>query len=296
MDLQEYLSIRRDLVDKTLDQVLPSDSTVPTQLHEAMRYSIFAGGKRVRPILAMAAAEAVGGRGEEVLPFAAAVECVHTYSLIHDDLPSMDDDDMRRGKASAHKAFDEATAILAGDALLALAFEVLSRPAMVRRYRPERLLAAVGELADAAGSRKLVAGQVMDLSYEGKQVDQETVKQIMQTKTAALIRASLTGGALLAGGNRQQVEGLGRFGNNLGMVFQIKDDLLDLEGNPNELGKAVGKDSAKGKATFPSLLGPERARFMMEELAAAGVQAINELGDGGRPLAVLTTYVVARSK
>ncbi len=294
MELEDYLAARRRLVENALDEMLPPASSQPSILHEAMRYSVFAGGKRIRPILAMAAAESVGGAAEDVLPLAVGLECIHTYSLIHDDLPTMDDDDTRRGKASAHKAFGEAIAILAGDALLAFAFEVLARPAAVRAYRPERLLAAVRALAEAAGSQKLVAGQVLDLASEGKTVGAETVEYILRTKTGALIRASITSGATLAGATREQVEMLGRFGEDLGAVFQIKDDLLDLEGDPQKVGKAVGKDRDRGKATYPRLIGAEKSKVMMQELVGSGLEAIRPLGRKAQPLCLIANYVADR--
>ena len=254
MDLQEYLSSKRALVDKALDEALPAGDNDAAVLHRAMRYSLFAGGKRIRPILAMAAAEAVGGRAERVLPLAVALECIHTYSLIHDDLPAMDDDDVRRGKPALHKAFGEAVAILAGDALLTFAFEVLASAPVARLFPPERLAASISELAVAAGSQNLIAGQVSDILSEGKTVEVETVDRIVRSKTAALIRVSLTAGAMLAGGTRAQIEILGRFGEDLGVAFQLRDDLLDLEGDPEKMGKAVKKDRQRGKATYPNVV------------------------------------------
>ena len=211
MDLDTYLATRRGLVDEALDRFLPREDAKPAALHKAMRYSVFAGGKRLRPILAMAAAEAVGGDPGSILPLTVALECVHTYSLIHDDLPAMDDDDLRRGKPTVHKVFDEATAILAGDALLAFAFEVLSSPGMARVHRPERVIAVIGELSAASGSQQLVAGQMSDLLSEGKPVSREDVEYIVWNKTAALIRAAVKCGALLAGGSPEEVSLLSRF-------------------------------------------------------------------------------------
>lgn len=241
VNLEDYLAQKRRIIDKCLDDLLPNEDNEAAMLHTAMRYSIFAGGKRIRPILAMASAEAVGGKAENVLPLAVALECIHTYSLVHDDLPAMDDDDLRRGKPTAHKVFGEAIAILAGDALLTFAFEILSSPGPVRLYRPERLLIAIRDLAVAAGPRNLVAGQALDILSEGEEVGEKIVEFIVRAKTAALIRVSLTTGALLAGGDPRQIEALGRYGEFLGMAFQIRDDLLDLEGDPEKLGKAVKK-------------------------------------------------------
>jgi geranylgeranyl diphosphate synthase type II len=234
VDLKECLSLKRDLVDKALDDMLPGEDNEPAILHQAVPLS---GGRFAlywpwQPRM-------VNGGPPGVLPLAVALECIHTYSLIHDDLPAMDDDDLRRGKPTAHKVFGEAVAILAGDALLTFAFGLLTSPGVVRIYRPERLLGVIGELAVAAGSEKLIAGQVMDVMSEGKSPDAETVEYIVRCKTGALIRASLTSGARLAGGSREQIAILGQFGEKLGAVFQIKDDLLDLEGDPAKLGKAV---------------------------------------------------------
>ncbi len=207
MNLDKYLAERRQLVDIALDDMIPREDNEPVLLHRAMRYSIFAGGKRVRPILAMAAAEAVGAAADSVLPLAVSLECVHTYSLIHDDLPAMDDDDLRRGKPTSHKVFGEAVAILAGDALLTMAFGILGSAEVGRLYRHDRLLAVIGELAYAAGSDNLVAGQVMDMISEGKPIDEKTVDFIVRKKTGALIRASLTCGARLACGDARADRG-----------------------------------------------------------------------------------------
>ncbi|MGO9568325.1 MAG: polyprenyl synthetase family protein [Desulfomonilaceae bacterium] len=294
MNLEECLSLKRDLVDKALDDMLPGEDNNSETLHRAMRYSLFAGGKRIRPILAMAAADVVNGDPPGVLPLAAALECIHTYSLIHDDLPAMDDDDLRRGKPTAHKVFGEAVAILAGDALLTFAFEVLTSPGVIRVYRPERLLGVIGELAVAAGHENLIAGQAMDIMSEGKSPDPETVGQIVRCKTGALIRASLTCGARLAGGSREQIGILGQFGEKLGAVFQIKDDLLDLEGDPTKLGKAVKKDRQRGKLTYPTLLGKEKAREMMQELLESALRTIQPLGSKAECLTLIAKYVGER--
>jgi geranylgeranyl diphosphate synthase type II len=295
MDLQDYLSRKRALVDRALDEALPKGDKDAAVLYRAMRYSLFAGGKRLRPILAMASAEAVGGQAEAVLPLAVALECIHTYSLIHDDLPAMDDDDVRRGKPALHRAFGEAVAILAGDALLTFAFEVLTSAQVARLFRPERLAASISELAVAAGSQNLIAGQVVDIMSEGKTVEVETVDRIVRSKTAALIRVSLTAGAILAGGLPAQIEILGRFGENLGFAFQIRDDLLDLEGDPEKMGKAVKKDRQRGKATYPNLLGTARTREMMSGLVTSALETIRPLGERAEPLASIGNYIAQRT-
>jgi len=259
-----------------------------------MRYSLFAGGKRIRPILAMAAAEVVGGDETAVLPLAAALECIHTYSLIHDDLPAMDDDDLRRGKPTAHKVFGEAVAILAGDALLTMAFGILSSAETARLYRHDRLLAVIRELAFAAGSTRLVGGQALDIISEDLSVQIETVDAIVRGKTAALIRAALTSGALLADGTREEIEILGRFGEDLGIVFQIKDDLLDLEGDPAILGKAVKKDQQRGKATYPRLIGKQKSREMMRSLVDSALDTLRPLGDRAHVLTQMGKFMGER--
>jgi geranylgeranyl diphosphate synthase type II len=294
VNLEESLSLKRQLVDNALDDLLPGEDNEPAILHRAMRYSLFAGGKRVRPILAMVAADVVNGGPPGVLPLAVALECIHTYSLIHDDLPAMDDDDLRRGKPTAHKIFGEAVAILAGDALLTFAFALLASPEVVRVYRLERLAAVIAELAAAAGSENLIAGQVMDITNEGKTPTAETVERIVRCKTGALIRASLTSGARLAGGSQEQIEILGQFGEKLGVVFQIKDDLLDLEGDPVKLGKAVKKDQRRGKLTYPLLLGEEKANAMMQDLLDSAVDVIKPLGPKAEVLGLIARYVGER--
>jgi geranylgeranyl diphosphate synthase, type II len=291
VNLDEYLSGRRQLVEKALDDMLPREDNRPALLHKAMRYSVFAGGKRIRPILAMAGAEAVGGSAVGVLPLAVALECIHTYSLIHDDLPAMDNDDLRRGKPTSHKVFGEAVAILAGDALLTFGLGILGTAEVVRCHRAERLLAVIGELAHAAGSINLIAGQVVDITAEGKPIDEALVDFIVRKKTAALIRASLSCGARLAGGTTEQVEILSIFGEYLGAAFQIKDDLLDLEGDPTKLGKAVNKDQTRGKATYPRLVGETKAKAMMRALVESALEVIKPLGSAVEPLARIGAYI-----
>jgi geranylgeranyl diphosphate synthase type II len=294
VNLQEYLVEKRRLVDKALDDMLPPEHNEPALLHQAMRYSVFAGGKRLRPILALASAEVVGGDLSSVLPLAVAIECVHTYSLIHDDLPAMDDDDLRRGKLTAHKMYGEAVAILAGDALLTLAFGILSSPRSVRLFRPERVLCAIHELAVASGSERLIAGQALDIMSETRQVDLDTVDRIVTNKTAALIRVSLTCGARFGGASEEQVQVLGTFGDCLGKAFQIRDDLLDLEGDPEKLGKAVRKDSQRGKATYPGVVGRDRAKQTMQLLLDKAVRTIAPLGSRAEILSSLAAYVGER--
>lgn len=293
-NIVKYLETRRDLAEKALDAMLPPEDNDPAVLHQAMRYSVFAGGKRIRPVLAMAAAEVVGGSENQVLPLAVALECIHTYSLIHDDLPAMDNDDLRRGKPTVHKVFGEAVAILAGDALLTHGLGVLSLPEVSRTYRAENLLAAIRELSLAAGSTRLIAGQVMDILCEGKDVDKNVVEYIIRNKTGALIRASLVCGATLADGDFERIEVLGQFGDLLGMIFQIRDDLLDIKGDPAKMGKAVQKDGDRGKATLPRLLGPERTEEIMHSLMRSAEDIIRPLGEAAHPLVEITHYIGKR--
>jgi geranylgeranyl diphosphate synthase type II len=286
---------KRAWVDARLDELLPPIDREPAILHQAMRYTVFAGGKRVRPILALAVAQALGASADRVAHFAAALECIHTYSLIHDDLPAMDNDDLRRGKPTAHKVFGEAVAILAGDALLTYAFGILVIPECVRTHSAATLLAVTHELARAAGAERLVAGQVLDMQYENREYTEETAERIVNWKTGALIRAACVGGALLAQANTRTVAMCARYGERLGAVFQIRDDLLDLEGDPEKLGKAVRKDNERGKATFPRLIGAEEATKYMNRHVAAAIQEIESLGESGFRLRSIAEYVGRRS-
>jgi len=264
--LAKYFSENRDLVDQALDQLVPDARMEPNILHEAMRYSLFAGGKRIRPILAIAAAEIVGADRSSIMPLAVALECIHTYSLIHDDLPAMDNDDLRRGKPTSHKVFGEAMAILAGDALVTLAFELLSSVELSRIFPCRRVLSVIRDVAAACGSGGLIAGQVLDMCFEGKGVDSAMVEKIMLNKTAALIRTSMTSGARLAGATDTQLNIFYRFGEKLGIIFQVRDDLLDMEGDQEKLGKAVKKDGKRGKATYPSLHGVDQSKKLILSL------------------------------
>ncbi|MBI1737525.1 MAG: polyprenyl synthetase family protein [Candidatus Rokubacteria bacterium] len=258
-----------------------------------MRYSVFAGGKRLRPILVIAGAEAVGAPAESVLPAACALEMIHTYSLIHDDLPAMDDDDYRRGRLTNHKVFGDAVAILAGDGLLTLAFRAIADNAA--HVGDARLVcAAVAEIADAAGTRGMVGGQVVDIESEGKPVTPETLDYIHLHKTAALIRGALRVGAMLGGGDAAAVAAITRAGDRLGLAFQIVDDILDVEGNLAELGKTAGSDVRKKKATYPAIHGLETSHVKARELIADAVAALTPLGPAAEPIRALAHYVIER--
>lgn len=293
MDLAGYLSQRRQLVERALESILPSADTYPPKIHEAMRYSLFAGGKRLRPILVLAAGEAVNCPPERLLPAACAVELLHTYSLIHDDLPAMDDDDYRRGRLTCHKVYGEALAILAGDALLTAAFGVMASQ-VEAGSSPEATLAAVRELAWAAGSQGLIGGQVVDLISEGAPPRAETVEYIHRHKTGCLIRASVRIGGLLGGATEEQLAKLTQYGEDIGLAFQIVDDLLDIEGEFYNTGKVGGSDTKKQKMTYPGCFGVEESRRRARQLAQRAARTAKELGDNAWPLEALAHYIVER--
>jgi geranylgeranyl diphosphate synthase type II len=295
MDLKNYFEERLSRVDRLLDACLPKEDTLPASLHKAMRYSVFAGGKRIRPILMIAACEAVGGDVAKVLPAAGAMEMVHAYSLIHDDLPAMDDDDFRRGRPTNHKVFGEANAILAGDALLTEAFILLSNPESNRGVPAETLLRVIHLIGRCAGSLGMVAGQVVDMESEGTEVDLPTLEYIHTHKTGALILASIQTGALLGGGSEEALAALTRYGEASGLAFQLTDDILDVVGDQEVLGKDVGSDEARGKATYVALLGLEGARLRARELRDLAVAALAPLGERAEPLRRIAHYIVDRS-
>jgi len=292
-DLVAYLAERRQRVDDALAATLPPDDTPPASVHRAMRYSVMAGGKRLRPILVIAGAEAVGGKADTVMPTACALELVHTYSLIHDDLPAMDDDDYRRGRLTNHKVFGEAIAILAGDALLTYAFRLIAENAS-RVADPAVIREVILEVADAAGTGGMVGGQVVDIESEGKVVTAQTLEYIHLHKTAALIRASLRVGAMLAGGAERDLAAIGEAGRSLGLAFQIVDDILDVEGTLAELGKSAGSDERKQKATYPALHGIDASREQARALIAQAKHRLRDLGPGAVPLCALADYILER--
>ncbi|MBZ5594289.1 MAG: polyprenyl synthetase family protein [Acidobacteriia bacterium] len=262
MSFREYLAGQQQLIDRELDRLVPSENFPPETIHRAMRYSLFAGGKRVRPILCLEAGRAVADSPRGIETAACSLEFVHTYSLIHDDLPALDNDDYRRGKLTSHKVFGEAMAILAGDALLTLAFETLSKMNAVTDDRKARVIA---ELATAAGTvGGMIAGQVADLEGEGKPPDAQLLETIHRAKTGALLRASVRMGAIYAGADEQQLDAVSRYGEHIGLAFQIVDDILDVEQSSESLGKTAGKDAQQHKITFPAVYGLEESRRMAE--------------------------------
>jgi geranylgeranyl diphosphate synthase type II len=269
---------------------MPPEDRPPRRIHEAMRYSVLAGGKRLRPILVIAGAEAVGGRIDVVMPAACALELIHTYSLIHDDLPAMDDDDYRRGRLTSHKVFGEAMAILAGDALLTLAFRLIAEsPADPRAIRD-----VIVEVAEAAGTGGMVGGQVVDIESEGKAISADTLDYIHRCKTAALIRASLRIGAILAGAGPGPLATITEAGDRLGLAFQIVDDILDVEGSLAELGKSAGSDVRKQKATYPALHGIEASRKKARTLIDEAKVLLAPLGPPAEPIRLLADYILER--
>ncbi len=296
MDLTAYLNERRALVDEALRGIFPDPEGPAADIISAMGYSLFAGGKRLRPILCMAGAEAVGGEAKDVLPVACAIELIHTYSLIHDDLPVMDDDDMRRGKPTNHKVFGEAMALLAGDGLLTQAFHVMTQADFENRVRPGALLTVIGLIAKAAGYEGMVGGQVVDIQSEGKKVDPPILEFIHTHKTAALITASVASGAILAGGEEHQVNALTSYGQNIGLAFQVSDDILDIEGNSQELGKDVGSDERLGKITYPALVGLSRSKEIQRELLEQAIESLEPFDHRSDPLRHMARYIIARRK
>lgn len=295
MDLKGYLKDRIALVDQAMELYLPKEGERPQSVHKAMRYSIFAGGKRVRPILMLAACEAVGGKIDQAMPAACAMEMIHTYSLIHDDLPAMDDDDFRRGNPTNHKVFGEAIAILAGDALLTEAFKLISDPRFAADVPAAARLSVIHEIATCAGSYGMVGGQVVDMESEGKpDIDLPTVQYIHTHKTGALIKASVVAGALLGSADDQKFKAIKRYGEAAGLAFQIADDILDIEGTTEEIGKDAGSDEARGKATYPAVIGlsaaKQEARNMMDEAMAA----LEIFGAEADPLREIARYIVER--
>ena len=292
MNLKTYLTTRQKLIDRALDRYLPKATTKPSTLHRAMRYSLFAGGKRLRPILCLAAAEACRGNSDDATPLACALECIHTYSLVHDDLPSIDNDDFRRGRPTCHKVFGEGFAVLAGDALLTIAFEIVSRAKPAPRYNISALLR---EISVAAGSQKLIAGQVADLEAEGKDVKRDQLRFIHENKTAAILKSSVRLGAMSANADAKKLSAISHFGQRLGLAFQIIDDILDVTQTSEILGKSAGKDVAAKKATYPAVIGLEKSRAEARRLTRQAHNALSVFSSrDAEPLHALANYLLAR--
>ena len=291
MNLKTYLTTRAKDVDAALDAFLPKAKERPATIHAAMRYSVFAGGKRLRPVLCLAAAEACGGEFSLALPPACAVELMHTYSLVHDDLPAMDDDDLRRGRPTCHKVYGEGMAILCGDALLTEAFIVIGQTVATKRYNTRDYMT---ELAVTGGSRKLIGGQVMDLEGEGKKLTKRDLVRIHEAKTAALLTTSLRLGAMTANASPAKLEALTLFGHALGLAFQVIDDILDVTQSTEVLGKTAGKDQAVEKSTYPAIIGLEASRKEAVRLTAIAMDALNPLGKSAELLREVATNLLKR--
>jgi geranylgeranyl diphosphate synthase type II len=292
-DLDEFLSGRTAAVNEALDRFLPSAATRPATIHKAMRYSLFAGGKRMRPALCLAAAAACGGRETEAMPLACAVECIHTYSLIHDDLPAMDNDDYRRGKLTNHKVFGEGIAVLAGDALLTQAFEIAAQCRSWPRYSHRQV---VLELAAAAGSLQLIAGQVADLEAEGKKISAPQLRYIHERKTSALLCCSVRLGGMSANCTPAQLKALTDFGYHVGLAFQVIDDILDVTQTSEKLGKTAGKDTKAQKATYPSIVGLEKSRKIAGQLTQRAFDALKPFKGKAVALEALAAFLLKRDR
>jgi len=291
MKLPDFFEADHAAIEAALDRILPSEDTQPPSIHRAMRYSVFAGGKRIRPVLCLESARMFTQNMDAAIQAGCAIEFIHTYSLIHDDLPALDNDDLRRGKPTNHKVFGEAIAILAGDALLTLAFETLAKSPL----EAERRVRVITEIAAAAGTvNGMVGGQVADVEAGGKPVSADALEYIHRSKTAALIRASIVAGAIAGGAADADVERLRRFGDNIGWAFQVVDDLLDVEESSTALGKTAGKDQAQKKATYPALYGLEKSRAIAADLEAKALAELDYYGERASRLGRVAEFLVAR--
>jgi len=292
--IKHYLDERKTLVDKALQKFMPNPSGLASDVIKAMNYSLFAGGKRIRPILCIAGAEAVGGSADSVVPVACAIELIHTYSLIHDDLPVMDNDDFRRGKPTNHTVFGEAVALLAGDGLLTLAFNLMAGYGAEKEVEKKALLRVIDLFASAAGYRGMVGGQVVDIIYEGKEPDATVVEYIHRHKTAALISVSVTAGTILAGGNEDEEKAMNSYGQQIGLAFQIADDILNIEGDRKAMGKGTGSDKEKGKITYPSVFGTAESKTIQKELIENAIESLKKFDTRAEPLRDLARYIIER--
>ena len=292
-ELNTFLATRTETVNRALDRFLPSEKTKPATIHRAMRYSLFAGGKRMRPAVLLAAAQACGGSEPNALPLACAVECIHTYSLIHDDLPAMDNDDFRRGKPTNHKVFGEGIAVLAGDALLTQAFEIAAQCQASPRYSHAKIIL---EIARASGSLQLVGGQVADLEGENKKLSVAELRYIHERKTSALLTCAVRLGGMSANCTAAQLAALTDFGHHVGLAFQVIDDILDVTQTSEQLGKTAGKDVAEQKATYPSIVGLEKSRKIAQQLTAKAFAALDLFRGKAVALEALAEFLLKRDK
>jgi len=295
LDLDSYLTSQKKRINRALESLLKT-SDKPDRILEAMTYSLMAEGKRIRPVLCVAAAEAAGGNPEDALPAACALEMVHTYSLIHDDLPAMDDDALRRGKPTCHMAFDEATAILTGDALLTLAFQTLASIELSNAEQAAKWLRVIRLISYAAGYCGMIQGQMLDITSEGRQLTLAELKSLHRLKTGALIEASISSGAVLGGLNSIKISLLESYAQNIGLAFQVTDDILNVEGDPEIMGKAVGTDKLRNKSTYPSLLGLKKSKDFAGKLVENALQALESFDQKAEPLRAIAKYIVERKK
>lgn len=291
--LEAYLRDRRKIVEEALHWYLPAENNTPPEIYKAVHYSVFAGGKRIRPILCFAAVEATGGDISAATPVACALELIHTYSLIHDDLPAMDNDDFRRGKPTNHKVFGENIAILAGDALLTEAFVLLSRTEKIK-LSAEKRLAVIHEIAQAAGITGMIGGQTLDVLAEKSKPDANVLYEIHRRKTGALITAAVKSGAIISGARENKLQALAAYGLNVGMAFQIADDILNVEGDREMMGKGTGSDAARGKVTYPSLMGMDCAKEKLRQYVEEAVASLSTFDQRALPLRLIARYVMER--
>ncbi len=294
-DLQAYLEHCRELVNRDIERRFPENEATP-RLYTAMAYSLKAGGKRIRPALCLAASEAVGMVDEDVVAAATALEMVHTYSLIHDDLPAMDDDALRRGLPTCHVAFDEATAILTGDALLTLAFDILADTALASDKGPAVWMQVIRGLALAAGPQGMIEGQMRDIASENRFLSKEALKRMHALKTGAMIVGAVETGALLGGGNQTQVNHLRAYAEHIGLAFQVMDDILNVSGDPDLMGKATGTDQERNKSTYPALMGLAQSRVFAGDLVSKALQALDNFDNRSEPLRALANYIIERRR
>ena len=294
-DLNSYLISKRKKVNAFIDEFL-NNTANSSRIVQAMHYSLMAGGKRVRPILCIAASEAVRGNVDDVLPAACALEMIHTYSLIHDDLPAMDNDNLRRGKPTSHVAFDEATAILAGDALLTLAFQILSSINLINPNNSSSWLRVVHRISFAAGYNGMIEGQMRDIASEGILLSLEELEDMHSLKTGALIEASIFSGALLGGGSPKQINQLETYAKNIGLAFQVADDILNVEGDPTVMGKSAGTDNARGKNTYPSIMGLNESKEFAKKITRNALQALDNFDNNADSLRTIACYIIERKK
>ncbi|MFQ5455453.1 MAG: polyprenyl synthetase family protein [Nitrospirota bacterium] len=295
-NIESYLNEKRQIIDKKMAGYLVSPDKYSEPLSEAISYSLFAGGKRIRPILTLAALEAVGGDIETALPVASAIEMIHTYSLVHDDLPSMDNDDYRRGKLTNHKVFGEAIAILVGDALLTLAFTIISDSSINKRIDPERSISVIHELGYAAGWMGMIGGQASDIQIKNRKIDEDTLHYIHTSKTGSLIKASVRIGGILGNAAEEQLNDLSLYGEKIGLAFQIADDIIDVEGSMESVGKATGKDETKEKWTYPLLFGLEEAKRMEKILVKDAISSLDRFDKSADKLRDIAQYIITRKK